>query len=133
MSAIVKCSEGSTKGRHSWLSTGMVALCVALLGATAAYADTSVDWTKYNYSFTVRFAGYAGNTTLTDFPVLMRVSEDRISFPIYAKCKIANGESLVWVKIPALTKGTKIWAYYGSKYAHAVNPKAVWSNGFLGV
>ena len=157
MSAIVKCSEGSTKGRHSWLPTGMVALCVALLGATAAYADTSVDWTKYNYSFTVRFAGYAGNTTLTDFPVLVRVSEDRISFPIYAKCKIANGgdlrfsdasgallasevecwnpggESLVWVKVPSLNAGTVITAHFGCASPDAVTPSDVWSNGFLGV
>ena len=158
MSAIVKCSEGSTKGRHSWLSTGMVALCVALLGATAAYADTSVDWTKYNYSFTVRFAGYAGNTTLTDFPVLVRVSEDRISFPIYAKCKIANGgdlrfsdasgallasevecwnpggESLVWVKVPSLNADTVITAHFGCASPDAVTPSDVWSsNGFLGV
>lgn len=157
MSAIVKCSEGSTKGRHSWLSTGMVALCVALLGATAAYADTSVDWTKYNYSFTVRFAGYAGNTTLTDFPVLVRVSEDRISFPIYAKCKIANGgdlrfsdasgallasevecwnpggESLVWVKVPSLDADTVITAHFGCSSPDAVTPSDVWSNGFLGV
>lgn len=157
MSAIVKCSEGSTKGRHSWLSTGMVALCVALLGATAAYADTSVDWTKYNYSFTVRFAGYAGNTTLTDFPVLVRVSEDRISFPIYAKCKIANGgdlrfsdasgallasevecwnpggESLVWVKVPSLDAGTVITAHFGCSSPDAVTPSDVWSNDFLGV
>ena len=157
MSAIVKCSEGSTKGRHSWLSTGMVALCVALLGATAAYADTSVDWTKYNYSFTVRFAGYAGNTTLTDFPVLVRVSEDRISFPIYAKCKIANGgdlrfsdasgallasevecwnpggESLVWVKVPSLDADTVITGHFGCSSPDAVTPSGVWSNGFLGV
>ena len=157
MSDIVKCSEVSTKGRHSWLSTGMVALCVALLGATAAYADTSVDWTKYNYSFTVRFVGYAGNTTLTDFPVLVRVSEDRISFPIYAKCKIANGgdlrfsdasgallasevecwnpggESLVWVKVPSLNAGTVITAHFGCSSPDAVTPSDVWSNGFLGV
>lgn len=157
MSAIVKCSEGSTEGRHSWLSTGMVALCVALLGATAAYADTSVDWTKYNYSFTVRFAGYAGNTTLTDFPVLVRVSEDRISFPIYAKCKIANGgdlrfsdasgallasevecwnpggESLVWVKVPSLNADTVITGHFGCSSPDSVTPSDVWSNGFLGV
>ena len=157
MSAIIKCSEGSTKGRHSWLSTGMITLCVALLGATAAYADTSVDWTKYNYSFTVRFAGYAGNTTLTDFPVLVRVSEDRISFPIYAKCKIANGgdlrfsdatgallaseveswnpggESLVWVKVPSLDADTVITAHFGCSSPDAVTPSDVWSNGFLGV
>ena len=157
MSAIIKCSEGSTKGRHSWLSTGMITLCVALLGATAAYADTPVDWTKYNYSFTVRFAGYGGNTTLTDFPVLVRVSEDRISFPIYAKCKIANGgdlrfsdatgallaseveswnpggESLVWVKVPSLNAGTVITGHFGCTSPDAVTPSDVWSNGFLGV
>lgn len=141
----------------SWFSTGAIALCAALFCATAACADTPVDWTKYNYSFTVRFAGYAGNTTLTDFPVLVRVSEDRISFPIYAKCKIANGgdlrfsdasgallasevecwnpggESLVWVKVPSLNADTVITGHFGCSSPDAVTPSDVWSNGFLGV
>ena len=157
MSAIVKCSEGSTKGRHSWLSTGMVALCVALFGVTATCADTTVDWTKYKHSFTVKFSGYSGTTTLTNFPVLVRISEDRISFPIYAKCKIANGgdlrfsdasgallaseveywnpggESLVWVKVPSLDADTVITAHFGCSSPDAVTPSDVWSNGFLGV
>ena len=156
MSAIVKCSEVSTKGRHSWLSTGMVALCVALFGATAAYADTP-DWTQYKHSFKVKFSGYAGTTTLTDFPVLVRISESRIAFPLYAKCKIANGgdlrfsdatgallaseveswnpggESLVWVKVPSLDADTVITAHFGCSSPDAVTPSDVWSNGFLGV
>ena len=44
-----------------------------------------------------------------------------------------NGVSLVWVKVPSLSKGTSITAYYGNQFAPIVDPKPVWSNGFLGV
>ena len=129
----------------------------------AVYEGPQLDWTVYGKKFPLTFDGVTDGATLTDFPVLVRISEydeatgKGIQYFDYDGCLLpdggdlrfadengtllmsevdtwnANGESLVWVKIPALTKGTKIWAYYGSKYAHAVNPKAVWSNGFLGV
>ena len=129
----------------------------------AVYEGPQLDWTVYGKKFPLTFDGVTDGATLTDFPVLVRISEydeatgkgirnfdyDGCLLPDGGDLRFAdengtllmsevdtwnaNGESLVWVKIPALTKGTKIWAYYGSKYAHAVNPKAVWSNGFLGV
>ena len=129
----------------------------------AVYEGPQLDWTVYDWKFPLTFTNVSDGVTLTDFPVLVRISEydeatgkgirnfdyDGCLLPDGGDLRFAdengtllmsevdtwnaNGESLVWVKIPALTKGTKIWAYYGSKYAHAVNPKAVWSNGFLGV
>ena len=123
--------------------------------AAAAHADP-VDWTQYARSFEIAFPGYAGSGALTNFPVLVRLSAERNAFK-YNKCKVANGgdlrfsdangnllssevdtwnpggESLVWVKVPALTASTKIIAYYGCDTPVAVDPKDVWSNGFVGV
>ena len=138
-------------------SNVIAALCVALLCATPAFADTQVDWTKYAHSFTVKFSGYSGTTTLTDFPILVRISESRIAFPIYAKCKVPDGgdlrfsdasgallsseiecwnpggESLVWVKVPSLNADTVITGHFGCSSPDEVTPSDVWSNGFLGV
>ena len=143
--------------RDRGLSNVVAALCAALLCATSACADTPVDWTKYAHSFKVKFSGYAGTTTLTDFPVLVRISESRIAFPLYAKCKVPDGgdlrfsdasgallpseveawnpggESLVWVKVPSLDADTVITGHFGCTSPDAVTPSDVWSNGFLGV
>ena len=115
------------------------------------------DWSKYSHKFTVSFEGYAGETTLTDFPVLVKVSTNNISGFLYTDClkpnggdlRFAdatgalldsevdtwntNGESLVWVKVPSLNASTKITAYYGWNMACSVTPSAVWANGFVGV
>lgn len=73
--------------------------------------------------------GYTLDATLPDFPLLVRISESRISGFAYADCQTGgtdvsfrlpdgtlldhevdtwnpDGESLVWVRIPALAKGT---------------------------
>ena len=43
-----------------------------------------------------------------------------------------SGESLVWVKVPLLTRGTTIYAYWGSDTPSSVAPKTTWS-GYTGV
>ena len=115
------------------------------------------DWEKYSHKFTVSFTGFAGSTTLTDFPALVKISESGISGFRYADCLRpdgadlrfsdaegnpldheieiwnTNGVSLVWVKVPSLNASTKITAYYGWNFAPLVDPKAVWSNGYVGV
>ena len=103
------------------------------------------------------FPGYTGSETLTDFPVLIKVSSALNDFD-YSACKVANGgdlrfaasdgtllasevdtwdtsgESLVWVKVPSLTAATKITAYYGWDFAPVVDASAVWTgNGYVGV
>ena len=156
MSALDKFARSHGRVPCSGFSIGVIALCVALFGATAACADTP-DWTKYKHSFTVSFSGYSGTTTLTDFPVLVRISEARIAYPIYAKCKVPDGgdlrfsdasgtllssevecwnpdgESLVWVKVPSLNADTVITGHFGCSSPDEVTPSDVWSNGFLGV
>ena len=147
----------STGGSPSTIakSAAVAALCAALLLPGALLADP-VDWTQYEYSFTITFPGYTSSATLSDFPVLIRISAARNAFR-YSKCKVANGgdlrfsdesgnllaseidtwnpngESLVWVKVPTFNKNTTIKAHYGCSSPAEVNPKDVWSNGYVGV
>ena len=111
----------------------------------------------FERSFTIKFPGYSGTETLTDFPALVRLSAERNDFR-YGKCPNgeslcfadaagnlipheidtwdANGESLVWVKVPSLNAATTITAYYGWKGEGTIPENVssnVWSNGFVGV
>lgn len=115
------------------------------------------DWAQYSRKFSVTFSGYEGSETLSDFPVLVKVSEGSPTGFSYADCLRANGGdlrfadaagnllaseidtwntngvSLVWVKVPSLTASTKITAYYGWADAPAVASSNVWANGYVGV
>ena len=123
---------------------------------TALASADPVDWSAYAKSFDITFPGYTGGETLTDFPVLIRLSAERNGFQ-YNKCRQPNGgdlrfsdadgnllasevdtwnpdgESLVWVKVPSLSTSTRITAHYGCVSPATMNPQAVWSNGYLGV
>ena len=125
----------------------------ALIGAGTAKADP-VDWTQYERSFNISFPGYQGTTTLENFPVLVKLSAELNDFK-YAKCADGanlrfadsdgnlipheidtwdpSGTSLVWVKVPSLTKETVIKVFYGYKGSGeqpAVTASDVWSNGW---
>ena len=115
------------------------------------------DWTKYSHKFSVTFGGYAGQTALTDFPVLVKISNDSPAGFSYADCKKANGDdlrfadgsgtllpsevdtwntngvSLIWVKVPNLTASSKITGYYGWGLAPPVTPSEVWDENYVGV
>jgi len=133
----------------------------ALIAAVAASASltanaTAIDPTAYERSFTITFPGYSGSETLTDFPVLVKISAERNDFD-YSACKVANGgdlrfaasdgtllasevdtwnpegESLVWVKVPSLNKATVITAYYGNATPDPVTASEVWANGYVAV
>jgi hypothetical protein len=132
-------------------------LCMAfvVLFAALATAHADVDWSQFECSFSVKFPGYRGSSTLTDFPVLIRLSAALNDFN-YSKCADngadirfsdsdgnllsheidtwnTNGESLVWVKVPTLNKDTTITAYYGCATPPAVTASDVWTNGYVGV
>ena len=116
------------------------------------------DWTAFNKSFTIDFGGYAGNSALVDFPVLVRLSGANIGGFRYSDFRQANGgdlrfsdaagnlipheidtwnpsgESTVWVRVPSLTRTTQITAHYGcARPVRPLDPKSVWSNGYAGV
>ena len=148
-----KRASSAHRGRF-FMSFGIAACAAALIGATA-FAD-SVDWSAYERSFNISFPGYTGSETLENFPVLIRLSAERNAFK-YSKCKVANGgdlrfsdadgnllsheidtwnpngESLVWVKVPSLSATTEITVHYGCATPVTVDPKDVWSNGYVGV
>ncbi|MBP5544777.1 MAG: DUF2341 domain-containing protein [Kiritimatiellae bacterium] len=122
-----------------------------------AVSEVPNDWTKYAHKFSVAFPGVEEGATLDDFPVLVKVSEAGIPGFHYADCvkeggadlrfadangtllpcevEVWNpdGESLIWVKIPTLTKDTRIRGYYGWNLAPAVDPTEVWDANYVGV
>ena len=115
------------------------------------------DWEDYAKKFDVTFTGVAEGVTLESFPALVRVSASRIEGFDYNDCVLAggrdlrfadadgnllaseidtwnpNGESLVWVNVPSLSRGVKITGYYGSVRPHGMNPSDVWTNGYNAV
>jgi len=121
-------------------------LFAALAFFTPANATINLETIKpdgfaHGVVFTV--AGYTNDTgtsrsTLTDFPVLVRISPSRITDFAYADSLVANGgdlrfkaadgtplsfevdtwntsgESLVWVKLPSMENGTEFAMFYGA-------------------
>ncbi|MCR5838731.1 MAG: DUF2341 domain-containing protein, partial [Kiritimatiellae bacterium] len=110
--------------------------------------------TDYLMRIPIVVSGYAGSSTLTNFPVLVKLAADQPSGFDYADCAEdgadirfaspdgtvlpheidtwnTNGESLVWVKIPAISgTATAFSMYYGASDPAAlppVNAHDVWT------
>ena len=105
-------------------------------GALAALAP-SVALAVPRWRAEIGVAGYTGTAPLTNFPVLVRLSETAVSGFRYADCAAdgadfafssadgetafpreieswnTNGESLVWVHVPVLTNGFAFAATWG--------------------
>ena len=112
---------------------------VAMFNANAADSLTMAD---FGHSIKLMVAGYTNETTLANFPVLVRISESGLPGFQYADMSAINnsgkttgkdlaffaedgtrlasendtwthaGESLVWVKLPEMTQGTKFFMCY---------------------
>lgn len=125
----------------AWFSLALSA--TALLGA--------VDETAFSRKVEFTFGGYAGATTLANFPALIRLSESAIANFDYDDCASASirftdgagnlvpheidtwnaaGTSLVWVSVPALAgTSTKLTMYYGGAgAAYEFAPGNAWTN-----
>ena len=150
----MKGSDRSERRTRLFGATYAVLLALTLTACTTSISD---DWKPYGYRFSVTFDGAPANTTLTDFPVLIRLSEGSPSNFRYADCRKpnggdirfcaddgnllpcevalwnTNGESLVWVKVPKLRRGTRITAYYGCDSVTDVPSTQVWDKHFLAV
>ncbi len=109
------------------------------------------------YQSQVTASGYAGSTTLTDFPVLVRISPSAINGFAYADCAAngadisfvladgtvlpheidtwnTSGESLVWVKVPALTGTSTSFLFRWSDATPPSNAStSVWDADYIGV
>lgn len=112
------------------------------------------------YEMEIRFTGYDGTETLSNFPVLVKLGPERTGFS-YAQFVSPNGDDLrfrdadrnelkyeieswnpdgtsfVWVRVPALAKDSGIWAAWGSANL-ATRPAyttdgSVWSEGYAAV
>ena len=131
----------------SWLKRA--AMTVAAVCAFGAMGQP-----LYQCEMTV--GGYAGSTTLTNFPVLVRISPERIGEFKYGDCQQngadisftdmdgtalahevdtwnTDGESLVWVKVPTLSgKETKFKFRWCDAGTSENVPTMVWA-GYAGV
>ena len=138
-----------------YIKNHAIIAAVAACATLAANAEV-IEPAAYERSFTITFPGYSGSETLTDFPVLVKISPERNYFD-YSACKVAgggdlrfadadgnllasevdtwnpDGESLVWVKVPSFNTSTVITAYYGNGNPDPVTASEVWSNGYVGV
>ena len=128
----------------------ILASLLAAFAATAAMAD-ALDTTLFSMKSQMTIPGYAGSTTLANFPVLVRLSAGSPSGFAYAdvtngdiRFADANGNSLpfeiekwdssgeshVWVSVPSLSgQATTITMYYGAITGKLppVDSTGVWS------
>ncbi len=123
--------------------------------------DVSTIVNAWSYRMTIRFSGYTGTTTLTNFPALVVFEAGRGGFD-YGQCDSPTGDDLrftdgavsrlldyeieswetggksyVWVRVPELSgSDTTIRAFWGNAQASAppaASAAATWSEKFLGV
>ena len=124
-----------------------------LLAVAAFAACTTLSFgASYAKYATITVPGVPADTTLTNFPLLVRISasspsgfsytdmmqndhsdlrfEDADGNALAYEVDTWNtaGESLVWVKVPALVKDYEITMRWGSAAPDANDPTAVWSN-----
>ena len=128
------------------------ALCASLLFAVCGTARAAT----YAKKLDITAAGVPENVTLTDFPLLVRLSESAITGfsyqdflgtggsdirfedasgnPLAYDVDTWNelGESLIWVKVPSLQKDSVVTMQFGSTAPDANDPTNVWSN-YVGV
>ena len=121
-----------------------------ILGSLVLAAELASAAPRWQCEMTV--GGYAGATELKGFPLLVKISPERISGFQYADCAAdgsdisfidatgavlpfeidtwnPGGESLVWVKLPKLVgTGTKFIFRWKDAHPSANDPTAVWGD-----
>ena len=124
---------------------------LAAFGACALLAGPA-SAAFYDKTLAITVTGVPSGVTLADFPLLVRLSESAISGFSYQDFQGTggsdlrfetadgtglayevdtwneNGESLVWVKVPQLSRGDVITMRFGSASPDANDPTAVWAN-----
>ena len=125
-------------------------------GVAAAPVDATAhpiagfDRSSFDLFATFAVTGYAGADPLTNFPVLVRISENSPAGFSYADCaadgsdlRFADaagnlvpheadtwnpaGESLLWVRVPVVTNGAEFAMYYASSEPGVLSSEDVWS------
>ena len=129
--------------------------------ANPTFATYAVERIEPQFAFAkevlVAFGGYSGGAALTDFPVLVRLSENIPGFS-YADFRLPNGGDLrfygadghmlvheidtwnecgvstVWVKVPTFSASASITAKYGcTDELPEMAAKDVWDDDYVGV
>ncbi|MGI5869541.1 MAG: DUF2341 domain-containing protein [Kiritimatiellia bacterium] len=138
--------------KHLNTSRIVVAL-VAAISLTFVPADAgALESSDFTHRMSVTFSGYAGSTTLDDFPALVKLSTEIAGFtydsfmPDGTDLRFAdadgneldyeidnwntNGVSTIWVRVPSFDATSQIWAYWGGTFtdhADSVTNGAVWA------
>ena len=115
-----------------------------------------LDTSAFSKRMTVTFGGIQDGVTLTNFPVLVKLSEaiDGFDYGDFAAMDggdlrfadsdgnllpheidtwNTNGVSTAWVKVPLLTRNATITACWGCANPPTVAPKDVWDDNYVGV
>lgn len=127
-------------------------LFTAALATAFVVIPSSIEAASYAKYATITVSGVPDNTTLTDFPLLVRISALQPSGFSYndfmqqdysdLRFEDANGnglaydvdtwnttgESLVWIKVPSLVKDAEITMRWGSAAPDTNDATNVWSN-----
>ena len=129
------------------------ALAAAFMVSCGA-ALAGEDFSHYAHKAYITFSGYEGETTLTNFPALVKLAAGVGGFS-YADCALANGQDVrfslgdgkelpsecvkwdtagtseFWVRVPELTASTRIMMFWGNAGAKARPPEALpWSKDY---
>ena len=129
---------------------GVFSVAISLLPALGV----QIDETRFEYQAPITISGYAGETTLTDFPILVTLATDAPAGFGHSLCAAdgtdirfadadgnlvpheieswnPSGTSYVWVKVPSLAgTATALTMYFGAddpSLLPAVAPADVWS------
>ena len=141
---LLKGLTASEIGRYDTgmaLSDHMALYCTLRFGEAADYQEV-IDENLFHRRQAITFPGYKGTTTLRNFPALVRVSglnENSFRFTDEEGHLLAfdvdelnaEGESIVWVRIPEFNAQTKIYLYYAPTEAAilpSVDSASVWAD-----
>lgn len=119
---------------------------------------SNVDLSAFAKSVVFTVSGYTGSSTLSNFPVAVRLADnspagfrysdmadpsrgDELRFSDVLGHSLqyeierwdAGGESIVWVMVPSLAKGTRFKMHYGGAPADMVDSARTWSADYVGV
>ena len=129
-----------------------------LLAAVPSALRADIDFSAFAHKAYITFSGYEGETTLTNFPALIRLADGGGGFA-HADCALAGGrdvrfslgdgrelpsEVVSWnedgtsefyVRVPELAgKSTRIMVFWGSAAAPVRDPRLkVWDRSYTGV
>jgi lysophospholipase L1-like esterase len=127
-------------------------------GEPVVVVPQDVQTNLFSRCITFTASGYAGESALADFPVAVRLAANMPAGFSYADMSDpssgselrfadsdgksldydveewnADGASLVWVKVPSLTKTTTFTMYYGGTPTDEVKSIRAWSADYVGV